>query len=172
VSNLRADLNPVYYHRADSTGIGFDRTSTGSNAVAQYFPHVRDRYASRSAVPDSLLLWFHHVGWTERLSSGLTLWEELVRHYNAGVDTVDAMRRNWQLLRGRVDDARFADVDLFMNVQAHEARWWRDALLLYFQTFSHLPIPPQYEQLAHPLSFYMALSCPANPHKPRCPAVY
>ena len=66
----RADWTPSYYHRADSLGLGFDRTATGSNAVAQYFPTVRDRYASRVTVPDSVLLWFHRVPWTYRTHTG------------------------------------------------------------------------------------------------------
>jgi alpha-glucuronidase len=172
VNRGRADWTPVYYHRADTIGLGFDRTATGSNAVSQYFPPVRDLYGSRATVPDALLLWFHHVRWTDRMRSGLTLWEELVRHYYAGGDSVRSMRRTWDSLRGRVDDARFADVDSFLVIHEHEARWWRDAALQYFQTYSRLPIPSRYERPAHPLSFYEALRCPADPRKPRCPPVY
>src|SRR6185369_4047766 len=84
----RADQTPSYFHRADTVGLGFDRTATGSNAVSQYFPPLRDRYARRATVPDSLLLWFHHVPWRDRLSSGRTLWDELVVRYDAGVDSV------------------------------------------------------------------------------------
>ena len=83
----RADWSPTYYHKADSLGIGFDRTATGSNAVAQYAAPVRDRYGSLATVPDSLLLWFHHVPWTYRMHSGRTLWDEIAFRYNAGVDT-------------------------------------------------------------------------------------
>ena len=80
----RADWTPAYYSRADSIGLGFDRTPTGSNAVTQYFPPLRARFASRDSVPENLLLWFHHVGWTARLRSGRTLWDELLRHYQTG----------------------------------------------------------------------------------------
>jgi alpha-glucuronidase len=168
----RADQTPTYFHRADSTGVGFDRTSTGSNAVDQYFPPVRERFANRDSVSDSLLLWFHHVGWNERMRSGNTLWNELVRHYYAGVDSVRSMQRAWNGVRGRVDDARFQDVASFLTIQEHEARWWRDAAIQYFQTFSRAPIPAGYEAPAHPLSFYLALRCPADRRKPRCPAIY
>jgi alpha-glucuronidase len=172
VSRLaRADWTPVYFHRADTLGIGFDRTASGSNAVAQYFPPVRDRYASRATVPDSVLLWFHHVGWTERLSSGGTLWEELVHRYNAGVDSVRAMQRAWQTLQTKVDSERFSDVNAFLAIQEKEARWWRDAVVQYFQTFSRLPIPAGYEAPAHPLSYYLSLGCPRDPRRPRCDAV-
>ena len=172
VSRLaRADWTPVYFHRADTLGIGFDRTASGSNAVAQYFPPVRDRYASRETVPDSVLLWFHHVGWTERLSSGRTLWEELVHRYNAGVDSVRAMQRAWQTLQTNVDSERFAEVNAYLAIQEKEARWWRDAVVQYFQTFSRLPIPTGYEAPAHPLSYYLNLGCPRDPRRPRCDAV-
>ncbi|MFI5256437.1 MAG: alpha-glucuronidase family glycosyl hydrolase [Gemmatimonadales bacterium] len=167
----RLDWSPVYYHRADSVGIGFDRTSTGSNAVSQYAPPVRDRYASRATVPDSLLLWFHHVPWGDTLSSGRTLWEELVRHYNAGVDSVHSMQKSWTSVRGAIDPQRYSEVDSFLAIQEKEARWWRDASLSYWQTFSHRPIPAGYDRPAHALAYYMQLRCPADPRKPRCDAI-
>jgi len=168
----RPDWTPSYYHRADSIGIGFDRTAAGSNAVGQYYPPVRDRYANRATVPDSLLLWFHHVRWNERLRSGRTVWQELVLRYNAGVDTVRSMQRTWRSLRGKIDEERFREVDDLLTIQEKEARWWRDAGLLYFQTFSRLPIPAGYEKPAHSLEFYRQLRCPPDPRKPRCEAVY
>ena len=167
----RPDWMPSYYHRADSLGLGFDRTASGSNAVAQYSQPVRDRYASRTTVPDSVLLWFHHVRWTERLSSGRTLWDELVHRYSAGVDSVRAVQRAWRSVRAAVDAERFAEVDSFLSIQAREARWWRDAALSYFQTFSRLPIPAGYEQPEHPLAYYEQLQCPPDPRKPRCPGI-
>ena len=167
----RPDWTPSYYHRADSLGLGFDRTASGSNAVAQYFPPVRDRYASRRTVTDSLLLWFHHVRWTDRLASGRTLWNELVHRYSAGVDSVRAMQRGWRSVRSAIDAERFAEVDSFLSIQAREARWWRDAALSYFQTFSRMPIPARYEQPRHPLEYYERLECPADPRKPRCPGI-
>jgi alpha-glucuronidase len=167
----RPDWTPAYYHRADSVGLGFDRTSHGSDAVAQYAPEVRARYEDRRSVPDSVLLWFHHVGWTERLASGRTLWEELAHRYQAGVDTVRAMRRTWDALRPAIGDARFEAVQTDLAIQEREARWWADATLQYFQTFSHLPLPAWYERPAHPLAYYQAVHCPGDPRKPRCPAI-
>jgi alpha-glucuronidase len=172
VDRGRADQTPVYYHRADTLGVGFDRTASGSNAVAQYFPPVRERFANRDSVPDSLLLWFHHVKWNERMRSGRTLWDELVHHYDAGIDSVRSMQRSWRRLEGAIDGARFHDVESFLDIQEHEARWWRDATLQYFQTFSRMPIPAGHAPAAHPLSFYLALRCPADRTRPRCPAVY
>jgi alpha-glucuronidase len=167
----RPDWTPAYYHRADSVGLGFDRTARGSNGVAQYATPVRARYADRRTVPDSVLLWFHHVGWGDRLASGRTLWDELAFRYNAGVDTVRAMQRSWNGVRPAIDDERFRSVESDLAIQEREARWWRDAALQYFQTFSRRPIPAQYERPAHSLEYYMAVKCPANPRKPRCDVV-
>jgi alpha-glucuronidase len=167
----RADQSPVYYHRADTLGVGFDRTATGSNAVAHYAAPVRERYADLATVPDSVLLWFHHVPWTHRMRSGRSLWDELVYRYNAGIDSVGAMKRSWQSVRPAVDSARFAEVAQFLDIQEREARWWRDAALTYFQTFSRMPIPATYQQPAHPLAYYQQIRCPANRDKPRCDAV-
>jgi alpha-glucuronidase len=117
------------------------------------------------------LLWFHHVKWGERTRSGRTLWEELVHDYNSGVDTVDSMRRTWQSLEGQVDVQRFSSVSGFLSIQQREARWWRDASLLYFGTFSRMPIPAGYEKPAHSLDYYMKVRCPADPRPPRCDSI-
>ena len=170
----RADWNPAYYHRADAAGLGFDRTATGSNAIAQYFSPVRERFADRARVPDDFLLFFHHVGWREKMRSGRSLWDELVHRYGAGVAAVHDMRAAWRGLRGDIDRQRFEEVGAFLDIQAHEARWWRDAALRYFQTFSGLPVPAGYEQPASSLDEYIGLSrqCPSDRDKPRCPPVY
>ena len=167
----RADQSPVYFHKADSLGVGFDRTSTGSDQVAQYFPTVRDRYASLATVPDSNLLWFHHVPWTYQMRSGRTLWNELVVRLNAGVDSVRSMQRTWNSVRTAVDPERFSEVESFLAIQEREARWWRDADLAYFQTFARQPIPAPFDQPAHSLQYYQTLQCPANRLKPRCDAI-
>ena len=167
----RADQSPVYFHKADSLGVGFDRTSSGSNQVAQYFPPVRDRYESLATVPDSNLLWFHHVPWTYQMRSGRTLWNEMVVRLNAGVDTVRSMQRTWNGVRAAIDPPRFGEVESYLAIQEKEARWWRDADLAYFQSFSHQPIPAPFDQPAHSLQYYQTLRCPANRLKPRCDAI-
>ncbi|HEX6924586.1 MAG TPA: alpha-glucuronidase family glycosyl hydrolase [Longimicrobiaceae bacterium] len=159
----RPDWTSVYYHRADTLGLGFDRTASGSNAVEQYFPEVRDRFANRETVPDEYLLWFHRVRWDERLRSGRTLWEELCYRYNLGVEQVRGMQRLWDSMQGKVDEQRFADVRAFLAIQEKEARWWRDAVLLYFQQFSRMPIPEEYERPEHTLQYYMGLEFPYAP---------
>jgi alpha-glucuronidase len=168
----RPDWNPVYYHRADAAGVGFDRTAQGSNAVGQYFAPVRAKLASRQSIPDELLLFFHHVGWNETLSSGRTLWNELVERYSSGVSAVRKMETTWRSLAGKIDAQRFGEVAGFLRIQAYEAKWWRDAALLYFGQFSSLPIPDGYEPPAFPLDFYENLTCPSDVTKPRCEPVY
>jgi alpha-glucuronidase len=154
----RADWTSLYYHRADAAGIGFDRTATGSNAVAQYFPPVAELLGSADRVPEPYLLWFHHVSWDRRMASGRTLWEELVHRYYGGVEAVRRMQVTWRSLEGRVDAERYEQVRAFLEIQEQEARWWRDACLLYFQTFSNRPIPEGYERPAHDLDDYMAIT--------------
>ena len=171
----RAEWNPVYYHKADAQGIGFNRTAQGSNAVAQYSSAVAQAYGARATVPDELLLFFHHVGWTEKLaSSGRTIWEELVYRYSHGVDEVAAMREAWTLVKGRVDAKRFKAVDDFLQTQHYEARWWRDACLAYFGDVSKQPLPAGYAPLNKTLAEYKSLKsqCPTDVTKPRCTPVY
>ena len=170
-TGMRPDWTPVYYNRADSAGLGFDRTAAGSDAVSQYLPPLRQRYASRDSVPDDLLLWFHHVGWTERLRSGRTLWVELLRHYQMGIDTVRWMRRTWDAIRSRIDAERFDSVRAYLKIQEAEAWWWRDASVDYWQSLNHLALPAGYAQPRHPLEFFVQLRCPADRTKPRCPAI-
>ena len=97
--------------------------------------------------------------------------EELVRHYQEGVDTVRWMRRTWDTLEGKVDGARFRDVQAALATQEKEARWWRDASILYFQTFSRKPIPAGYEAPAHSLDYYRNLKCPGDPSRPSCDGI-
>jgi alpha-glucuronidase len=142
----RHDWTATYYHRAGMDGIGFDRTASGSNAVAQYHEPLRSRWSDPETTPAEMLLWFHRVNWAHPLETGRTLWEELVHRYSAGVDTVRWMLETWNTLEGEVDARRFGDIRSFLEIQLREARWWRDSSLLYFQTYSRMPIPAQYEQ--------------------------
>ena len=123
----RADWTAVYFHRADRRGAGFDRTASGSNTVAQYAPAAAARFASLAPRSEPTLLWFHHLPWGYRTSSGRTLWDELVVRYFRGTRYVAAMRGTWAGLRGRVDPQRFADVARRLAIQQREADWWRDA---------------------------------------------
>src|SRR6266487_3259000 len=164
VSNAgRADWNPVYYYRADSVGIGFDRTEKGSNALSQYSVEVRTQWEDVKNCDEKYLLWFHHVPWNYKMRSGKTLWEELCYKYYTGVDSVRWMQTTWEGLRNYVDRERFEQVQMLLVIQEKEAAWWRNACLLYFQTFSKMPIPPNYEKPDHDLEYYKALRFPYAP---------
>jgi alpha-glucuronidase len=154
----RADWTSVYYHRADATGIGFDRTEHGSNAVAQYAPPLRALFGRLDHVPDDYLLWFHHVPWDHRMASGRSLWDELTFRYCRGVETVRGMQATWQGLAGAIDPERYEETRVFLGIQEREARWWRDASVLYFQAVSKRPLaadacgPPE-----HTLDYYESI---------------
>jgi alpha-glucuronidase len=157
VAEGRPDWTSVYYHRADAQGIGFDRTASGSNALAQYAPEVRAKYAELERCPEEYLLWFHHVSWDQRLPSGNTLWVELCQRFQRGVNSVRAFQTEWRELEPFVDAARFELVKSLLAVQEREARWWRDSCTLYFQTFSKRPLPPGYEPAEKTLEEYRAI---------------
>ncbi|HEX3050345.1 MAG TPA: alpha-glucuronidase family glycosyl hydrolase [Aggregatilineaceae bacterium] len=155
VEGGRADWTSLYYHRADAVGVGFDRSPSGSDAVSQYCSPYRERVGNLATCPDELLLWFHHVPWTYPMQSGQTLWDELCDKYQTGIESVHHMQQIWDSLADFVDEARFKHVQTLLSIQAKEARWWRDACLLYFQTFSNLPIPG--DPPAESLEYYMHL---------------
>lgn len=159
----RADWTSVYFHRATKDGIGFDRTTGGSDAVSQYAPPVAEAFNDPSRVPEEFLLWFHHRPWTSRVASGRTLWDELVHRYSRGVAEVERMQATWAGLAGRVDAERHHQVDRFLAIQRDEAQWWRDASIAYFQTFSGLPLPPGEAPPAQSLEYYKALEFPHAP---------
>lgn len=159
----RADWNCTYFHRADSIGIGFDRTASGSNALAQYHPEVSRQWADPKNIDDHYLLWFHHVRWKHPLPTGRNVWEELCFRYNTGVHQVRWMQDRWNTLSKQIDAERFAQVKMLLAVQEKEAVWWRNSCLLYFQTFAKMPIPAVYEQPDKTLAYYMSLRFPYAP---------
>jgi alpha-glucuronidase len=164
VSNAgRADWNPVYYHRADEKGIGFNRTASGTNALAQYAPELQRRFADPASCPDELLLWFHHLPWTYKMKSGRSLWDELCLRYQGGVDAVRQMQQQWNSLEGSVDEDRFRQVQMLLAIQEKDAVWWRNACLLYFQTFSKMPLPTGVEKPDQSLEYYQAQRFPYAP---------
>ena len=128
---------PVYYHKADRSGVGFDRSSRGTDAVSQYRPDMARRYDDLETCPENLLLWFHHVPWDYRMKDGSTLWESLQYHYNLGVITVESHYNLWHTkLRHYIDPQRWREVDERLDDQLHSAREWRDVCLQYFGQFA------------------------------------
>jgi len=159
----RPEWNPVYYHHANSEGIGFDRTIAGSNALAQYAGPVADRFANLETVPHEYLLWFHRLPWDYQMRSGKTLWRELIAHYDHGVAEVEAMRASWSGLERFVDPGRFAKTTRLLDVQLREARWWRDACIAYFMRQSGQELPGGVRPPAESLEYYQSLQFPFAP---------
>ena len=159
----RADWTSVYYHKADSFGLGFDRTQNGSGALLQYAPEVQKQYNSIEQCPENLLLWFHHVSWDKKMKSGRTLWEELCFKYYQGAQSVKDMQDAWEAMKGKVDPDRFVQVKTLLNIQYKEALWWRNSCVLYFQTFSKKDIPAGLEKPEKTLKYYEGLHFPFAP---------
>lgn len=169
VPGARADWLPKYYHRADSAGVGFDRTPSGSDAVSQYPEQLRSQYASLDKCPIELLLWFHHVPWTHELQTGRTLWEELCHRYARGARTVAGYQNMWTDARPYITKPGntsastapadvWADVNRRLITQARDAQWWKDACVLYFSGFSGLAPTPDVYPIHHTLPEMMGVS--------------
>ncbi len=166
---LRADWTPPYYHRADSIGLGFDRTLTGSANVKQYPEELCRLYNDINTCPENLLAWFHHVPWDHRMKSGRTFWDELCHKYDEGVREARHFLAVWDAMQPYVDSQRFDEVQRKLRIQARDAEWWRDACLLYFQTFSQRPIPQDVEHPVHNLDEMMQFVIPISMYEnPAC----
>ncbi len=164
VDNLeRADWNPVYYHKADINGIGFDRMKTGSNAIAQYTPKAAKLWADPKTMDERYLLWFHHLPWDYKVKSGRSLWDEVVVTYSKGASDVTTMRNRWASLKPYVDADRFDAVATNLMIQEREAKWWRDASVAYFQSISKRPLPQGYTAPEKTLEYYKSLKFPYAP---------
>ena len=166
---IRLDWTPAYYHRADSLGLGFERSSKGTDAVSQYPPSLRDLYDDIHTCPEKYLTWFHHVSWDYRMQSGRTFWNELCHKYDEGVQGARRMLAVWDAMSPYIDSERFGEVQRKLRIQARDAVWWRDACLLYFQTFSRRPIPQDVEHPVHNLDEMMRFRIPiTNYENPPC----
>lgn len=164
VGNLsRPEWNPVYYHKADEKGIGFDRTPTGSDATAQYAEEVKEIFNDIDGIPEEYLLWFHHVSWDYKLKNGRTLWDGMALKYQEGVDQVKGMISTWERMKPYVTESQFNEVQMLLRIQLKEAKWWKDASLLYFQTFSKKEFPEGVEKPEETLEHYKSLKFPFAP---------
>ena len=162
----RPEWNPAYYNRAGKDGIGFDRTASGSDAVAQYAPEVATQLADPATTPERELLWFHHLPWSYRMKSGQTLWVEMVADYDRGIATVASARQTWATLEPQVDADRFAKSAAFLEIEERDAHWWRDASLAYWMSINGLKLPAGAARPAHDLAWYTAQHftyAPGNP---------
>lgn len=162
IPGARPDWLPSYYHRADKQGIGFDRSSKGSNAVAQYPEALAKQYGNIDTCPEEYLLWFHHVPWTYRMKNGRSLWDELCYRYDSGVRQVREFQKVWDAAEKYIDAERFREVQSHLRIQARDAVWWKDACLLYFQKFSGMPIPYDIERPVHNLKDLQEVHLPIS----------
>lgn len=160
----REDWTSVYYHKADTIGLGFNRTTTGSDAVSHYFPPLNNIYNDISTCPENLLLWFHHVPWNYKMNDGKTMWDALCYKYDSGVQQVREYQKVWDRMEQYVDSRRFEEVQSKLKIQARDAVWWKDACLLYFQTFSKMPIPYDLERPIYELDDLMKIKLDMKHH--------
>ena len=147
----RPDWSPLYYHKAAKDGIGFDRTMNGSAAVEQYHEPLKSLYNNVETCPENLILWFHHLPWDYKMKSGRTLWDELCYTYQEGIDEAASFIMVWESVEKYVDSQRYENIHRKIVRQAKDAIWWRDACMLYFQTFSGMPIPEDCTEPQHTL---------------------
>lgn len=148
---VRKDWTPPYYHKADSTGVGFDRTTNGTNAVSQYHEPLSSKYNDVKTCPEIYLLWFHHLPWNYKMKSGRILWDEICYRYDLGIQQVREIKNTWDSVKPFVDNERFTHIQNKLLSQCENAQIWKDACLLYFQQFSKKPIPAGIEQPVHKL---------------------
>ncbi|GAB2970853.1 alpha-glucuronidase family glycosyl hydrolase [Mucilaginibacter puniceus] len=166
VTGGRADQTSIYFNKADAVGLGFDRTSkTGSNAVSQYNSPLKEMWDNIATTPEKDLLWFHHVPWDYKMKSGKTLWIELIEHYNKGIESVKQMQKVWNSMEGKIDAERFKDQQRALDIQLEDAEIWKGACLLYFQTFSKMPIPAELGIPKHDLEYYQKLRLTSDKRK-------
>ena len=159
----RADWNSVYYHKADKNGIGYDRTQSGSSALSQYAPEIQNIYNDPKTIPEKYLLWFHHLPWDYKLRNGETLWFNLAQHYQTGVEQVQQMSNTWDQMQQYVDSQVFIETKMLLKIQLHDAKWWRDSCLLYFQEFSQMKMPQFIPKAPHTLEYYKSIRDPYAP---------
>ena len=164
IEGARPDWLPKYYHKADTLGVGFDRTREGSGNVDQYHEPLASIYNSIATCPEDLLLWFHHVPWTHAMSSGRTLWDEICFRYDRGVKTARSYLSVWDEMKPYVDAERWEAVRAKLEIQESDARWWRDACVQYFGEFSGMPVPAYVEQPERPLDELKAIKLDMKHH--------
>jgi len=159
----RPEWNPTYYHNADKNGIGFDRTPSGSNATSQYAPEIAKIFNDPETCPEEYLLWFHHLPWDYKLKNGGILWDAIALKYQKGVDQVEEMMNIWKQAKTYISDDQYNEVRMLLEIQLQEAKWWRNASLLYFQTFSGRELPDGVGRPEENLEYYKSLKFPYAP---------
>src|SRR5699024_2281435 len=164
VPGAREDWLPRYYHKASDDGLGFDRTTRGSNAVSQYHSPLKEMFNDPSLCPEKYLLWFHHLPWDYVMDNGRTLWDNLCYAYDSGTNEVKEYQKTWDRLSAYVNEERFSDVQSKLRMQARKAVWRKDACLLYFQQFSKKEIPFEIDRPVHDLDELMKIKLDMKHH--------
>ena len=159
---MREDWLPGYYHNANITGIGFNRTEHGSNAVSQYQEPLRSKYNDVNNCPQEYLLWFHHVDWDHKLKNGESLWNSLCLEYEDGVRRTQSYINTWNKLSKYIDNQRFNDCSLRLERQHKDAIWWKDACLQYFQIYSGRDFPENISKAVYPLDELKKIKLPIS----------
>ncbi|WP_278009897.1 hypothetical protein [Flavobacterium gyeonganense] len=150
---IRSDWTAAYYHKADASGIGFDRTEKGSGAVNQYHEPLKSQFENIETCPEIYLLWFHHLPWDYKMKNERILWDELCYTYDKGVKEVREFQKIWDKAQPYIDEQRFFEVQSKLRRQSRDAQIWKDGCLLYFQQFSKRPIPFDIERPVYNLDY-------------------
>ena len=164
IPGARPDWLPKYYHNADESGLGFNRTTSGSNAVSQYNSPLQEQFNNIETCPEEFLLWFHHAKWDYNMKNNKTVWDNLCYSYDKGVNQVRANQKTWDMMEEYVDRERFRHIQSKLRIQSRDAVWWKDACLLYFQQFSRKPIPYDIERPIHDLEDLMKIKLDLKHH--------
>lgn len=160
---IRVDWTPSYYHKANADSIGFDRTvATGSGATSQYATPLYELYENNC--PKEYLLWFNRMGWNDKLKDGKTVWEELCSHYSDGVEQARRFQKVWDNVGEYIDEERYKAVRDKLKIQTHDAQWWKDACLLYFQEINGLSFPTDMERPVYELDMLKKVAIPLGLH--------
>ena len=150
------------FHHASKDGLGYDRTASGSNAIEQYNSAIERVLEKPETTPEKYLLWFHHLPWDYKMKSGNTLWEELVSRYYEGVETIVNIQQKFNLLKNDIDKDQFRLISTLLSIQVNDAKLWRNSCVLYFQQFSEMPIPDNFEVPDHELEYYRNIKYKRN----------
>lgn len=153
--SIRQDWSPMFYHKADEEGIGFERTRRGSDNVDQYNEPLASMYDGIDTCPENLILWFHHAPWDYKMKSGRSVWDEICLHYDKGISEVEGFQKTWKSLQPYVSAEIFTEVSNKLEIQKNDAEWWRDACVGFFQTYSKRDIPEDVRPLNMPIDSVM-----------------
>ncbi|KFA69519.1 hypothetical protein S40285_05666 [Stachybotrys chlorohalonatus IBT 40285] len=135
------DGNPWgQWTRADADSIGMDRTVwNGTGNAGQYPPEIAAMYEDIETTPDNLLLWFHHVPYTQVLKSGKTVIQHFYDAHYEGSAMAQTFVTAWQSLKDKIDQERYDHVLFRLVYQAGHSLVWRDSVNMFYFNKSSIP---------------------------------